>query len=238
VVELLRNRIVLGEYTEKLPAERKLCEELDASRWCVRLALERLGSEGLLLPVAGKRWRVLDLRADSGFELLTNSMSALGHNGFVARVHELLDFRAKHFVAAVDAMVHEKIEPSEEAGTALMRFGVGNRRVHADEVLADEDLAMLQLVSSQATFAETLAAHQIRRALAIVRSHFKLDFFLFHLAARFQPLHEAIRWRDRSRARLFAEDVANARNQLYLMLAREAVEPGEPVKARFIFGEN
>jgi DNA-binding FadR family transcriptional regulator len=238
VIRCLRERILLGEYVECLPGERKLCSEFEASRSCIRIALERLSAEGLVLPRAGRRWRVLGATNDSTFEVVTTSVSQLSYDAFVARLSELLELRTRHFVAGVDSLVRQQLEPSAEALSALADLGIGIERYKADEVLTNEDLVMKLLLTTELSFPSQLAAHQLFRALAEFRTYLKTDFYLRYLSARFNVLFDAIKWRDRQRALLFAEDVASARNSLYLRLANERGIAVEKQTAQHIFGEN
>lgn len=70
--DLLRERILAGDYAvgDRLPAERRLSEELGISRLTLRAALARLQSEGLVRPRQGDGVRVLDYRSEAGVELL------------------------------------------------------------------------------------------------------------------------------------------------------------------------
>jgi len=70
--DAIRDRILRGSYPvgERLPAERKLAEQLGISRLTLRAAIARLQSEGLLQPRQGDGVWVLDYRRDAGVELL------------------------------------------------------------------------------------------------------------------------------------------------------------------------
>jgi GntR family transcriptional regulator, transcriptional repressor for pyruvate dehydrogenase complex len=69
IYEHLRGAILAGEY-ESLPAERRLSEELGASRHAVREALKRLQQSGLIRISHGGATRVRDWRRHGGLELL------------------------------------------------------------------------------------------------------------------------------------------------------------------------
>ena len=69
VYEHLRGGILAGEY-ESLPSERRLSEELGASRHAVREALKRLQQSGLIRISQGGATRVRDWRRHGGLELL------------------------------------------------------------------------------------------------------------------------------------------------------------------------
>jgi GntR family transcriptional repressor for pyruvate dehydrogenase complex len=70
VYEHLRGRILAGEYAEALPSERRLAEDLEASRHAVREALKRLQQSGLVRISHGGATRVRDWRRHGGLELL------------------------------------------------------------------------------------------------------------------------------------------------------------------------
>src|SRR5579871_3489391 len=59
----LRERIATGTYRpdEFLPAERDLAREFQASRQTIRLAIDALRQEGLLIPEQGRGTRVVDI---------------------------------------------------------------------------------------------------------------------------------------------------------------------------------
>jgi GntR family transcriptional regulator, transcriptional repressor for pyruvate dehydrogenase complex len=69
VYEHLRDSILAGEH-ESLPSERRLSEELGASRHAVREALKRLEQSGLIRISQGGATRVRDWRRHGGLELL------------------------------------------------------------------------------------------------------------------------------------------------------------------------
>jgi GntR family transcriptional repressor for pyruvate dehydrogenase complex len=69
VYEHLRDAILTGAY-EELPSERRLSEELGASRHAVREALKRLQQSGLVRISQGGATRVRDWRRHGGLELL------------------------------------------------------------------------------------------------------------------------------------------------------------------------
>jgi GntR family transcriptional repressor for pyruvate dehydrogenase complex len=69
VYEHLRDAILAGEY-DSLPSERRLSEELGASRHAVREALKRLQQSGLVRITQGGATRVRDWRRHGGLELL------------------------------------------------------------------------------------------------------------------------------------------------------------------------
>jgi DNA-binding FadR family transcriptional regulator len=69
VYEHLRAAILAGEY-ESLPSERRLSDELGASRHAVREALKRLQQSGLIRISHGGATRVRDWRRHGGLELL------------------------------------------------------------------------------------------------------------------------------------------------------------------------
>jgi DNA-binding FadR family transcriptional regulator len=68
----LRGDILSGRYEpgEALPSERRLSEDLDASRHAVREALKRLQESGLVAISQGGATRVRDWRRHGGLELL------------------------------------------------------------------------------------------------------------------------------------------------------------------------
>lgn len=70
VYEHLRDAILVGDYGESLPSERKLSEDLGASRHAVREALKRLQQSGLIRISQGGATRVRDWRRHGGLELL------------------------------------------------------------------------------------------------------------------------------------------------------------------------
>jgi GntR family transcriptional repressor for pyruvate dehydrogenase complex len=69
VYEHLRGAILAGEY-DSLPSERRLSEDLGASRHAVREALKRLQQSGLVRISQGGATRVRDWRRHGGLELL------------------------------------------------------------------------------------------------------------------------------------------------------------------------
>jgi GntR family transcriptional repressor for pyruvate dehydrogenase complex len=69
IYEDLRARILAGE-AEELPSERRLAEDLGASRHAVREALKRLQQAGLVRITQGGATRVRDWRRHGGLELL------------------------------------------------------------------------------------------------------------------------------------------------------------------------
>ena len=69
IYEHLRTAILAGEY-DSLPSERRLSEELGASRHAVREALKRLQQSGLIRISHGGATRVRDWRRHGGLELL------------------------------------------------------------------------------------------------------------------------------------------------------------------------
>ena len=70
VYEHLRGAILAGEYGDQLPSERRLSEELQASRHAVREALKRLQQSGLIRISQGGATRVRDWRRHGGLDLL------------------------------------------------------------------------------------------------------------------------------------------------------------------------
>ena len=68
----LRGAILAGEYGagDALPSERRLSDELRASRHAVREALKRLQQSGLVRISQGGATRVRDWRRHGGLELL------------------------------------------------------------------------------------------------------------------------------------------------------------------------
>jgi GntR family transcriptional regulator, transcriptional repressor for pyruvate dehydrogenase complex len=69
IYEDLRSRILAGDLSE-LPSERRLAEDLGASRHAVREALKRLQQAGLIRISQGGATRVRDWRRHGGLELL------------------------------------------------------------------------------------------------------------------------------------------------------------------------
>jgi GntR family transcriptional repressor for pyruvate dehydrogenase complex len=69
VYDHLRDAILAGEH-ESLPSERRLSEDLGASRHAVREALKRLEQSGLIRISHGGATRVRDWRRHGGLELL------------------------------------------------------------------------------------------------------------------------------------------------------------------------
>jgi GntR family transcriptional repressor for pyruvate dehydrogenase complex len=70
VYEHLRARILAGAYLDALPSERRLADDLGASRHAVREALKRLQQSGLVRISQGGATRVRDWRRHGGLELL------------------------------------------------------------------------------------------------------------------------------------------------------------------------
>src|SRR3954453_2497284 len=72
IYALLRGEILAGRYEsgDALPSERRLSEELEASRHGVREALKRLQQAGLVAISQGGATRVRDWRRHGGLELL------------------------------------------------------------------------------------------------------------------------------------------------------------------------
>ncbi|MCB9673740.1 MAG: FadR family transcriptional regulator [Alphaproteobacteria bacterium] len=70
--DALRERILAGEFApgDRLPAERRLSEELGISRLTLRAAIARLQTEGLVQPRQGDGVRVLEYQRSAGVELL------------------------------------------------------------------------------------------------------------------------------------------------------------------------
>jgi DNA-binding FadR family transcriptional regulator len=69
IYEALRGEILAGDLAE-LPSERRLAEDLGASRHAVREALKRLQQSGLVRISQGGATRVRDWRRHGGLELL------------------------------------------------------------------------------------------------------------------------------------------------------------------------
>jgi DNA-binding FadR family transcriptional regulator len=69
IYEDLRTRILTGDISE-LPSERRLADDLGASRHAVREALKRLQQAGLIRISQGGATRVRDWRRHGGLELL------------------------------------------------------------------------------------------------------------------------------------------------------------------------
>src|SRR5688500_12446023 len=74
----LRRDILAGRYAvdEPMPSERKLSEDLGASRHAVREALKRLQQAGLVSISQGGATRVRDWRRHGGLELLLDVATA------------------------------------------------------------------------------------------------------------------------------------------------------------------
>jgi GntR family transcriptional repressor for pyruvate dehydrogenase complex len=70
VYEHLRERILAEAYVDALPSERRLADDLGASRHAVREALKRLQQSGLVRISQGGATRVRDWRRHGGLELL------------------------------------------------------------------------------------------------------------------------------------------------------------------------
>jgi GntR family transcriptional repressor for pyruvate dehydrogenase complex len=70
VYEHVRGAIMAGDYGDSLPSERRLSEDLGASRHAVREALKRLQQSGLIRISQGGATRVRDWRRHGGLELL------------------------------------------------------------------------------------------------------------------------------------------------------------------------
>ena len=68
--EHLRERILAEAYVDALPSERRLADDLGASRHAVREALKRLQQSGLVRISQGGATRVRDWRRHGGLELL------------------------------------------------------------------------------------------------------------------------------------------------------------------------
>ena len=70
VYEHLRERILAEAYVDALPSERRLADDLGASRHAVREALKRLQQSGLVRISQGGATQVRDWRRHGGLELL------------------------------------------------------------------------------------------------------------------------------------------------------------------------
>ena len=74
IVEQLRSDILEGRYPigSRLPAERKLSEQLQVNRLTLRAALSHLEAQGLILPRHGQGIVVLDYKETGNIELLAH----------------------------------------------------------------------------------------------------------------------------------------------------------------------
>lgn len=77
VVDLLVARIEAGEWTLRLPSERKLAEELEISRGTLRLALRKMEREKLIVAEPGKGTRILTGKKDQSLQRGTGSIGIL-----------------------------------------------------------------------------------------------------------------------------------------------------------------
>ena len=112
VLHELRRRLLDHEWAvgDRLPAERRLCEELGVSRLTLRSALARLEGEGLVRAHRGDGVRVLDPALHGGVELLPHLVAS-------GRM-ELLDpfLRLRRAVAAeAVAAARERATPADVA---------------------------------------------------------------------------------------------------------------------------
>lgn len=75
IVDLLRRRILEGEYPigSRLPAERKLAEELEVNRLTLRSGLRHLEAEGFLRPHHGQGVVVLDYKETGSIDLIAHT---------------------------------------------------------------------------------------------------------------------------------------------------------------------
>ncbi|MGG7574259.1 GntR family transcriptional regulator [Streptomyces sirii] len=112
LAESLRAKIDSGEYPPggKLPSERKLMEEYDASRNTVRLGLKRLVAEGLIFPSQGRAYMVH--RKDV---LIYNASRSEDHN--------------RRLAAGVDAWVQDI---HEQGRTPSQKISVSIEKSDAD----------------------------------------------------------------------------------------------------------
>ncbi|MFT3841784.1 MAG: GntR family transcriptional regulator [Myxococcaceae bacterium] len=202
-----------------LPSERSLAERYRANRTTVRLALERLRSEGLVISHPGVRWRLADPQRDAAFASFDGFIEAVGKHLRPAHVRELIEFRRREFSGAVDSRLVEGASVSPQA----RRLFEGLRHLsRADSVLTAEDELMTELMIGTGRVIEALAAHQIRRALVNVRTHLDLKFGLSANVPGFMRLLAAWDVGDRAETLLLADRVATEREALYVRLSTNA----------------
>ena len=159
IYEDLRGRILAGE-TRELPSERRLAEDLGASRHAVREALKRLQQAGLVSISHGGATRVRDWRRHGGLELLLETRE-LPAGLEVERA--VLEMRAsvgadaaRRCAARASAVVRAELEARAEMLAAETELDVRNSIYEAfwDLIIDGADnlayrLALNTLVSGQ-----------------------------------------------------------------------------------------
>jgi GntR family transcriptional repressor for pyruvate dehydrogenase complex len=159
IYEDLRGRILAGE-TRALPSERRLAEDLGASRHAVREALKRLQQAGLVSISHGGATRVRDWRRYGGLELLFE-LEELPAGLEIERA--VLEMRAsvgadaaRRCASRASAVVRAELEARAEMLAAETDLGVRNTIYEAlwDLVIEGADnlayrLALNTLVSGQ-----------------------------------------------------------------------------------------
>jgi len=155
--ETLRRRLLGGAWAvgERLPAERRLCEELGVSRLTLRAALARLEGEGLVRPRRGDGVRVLDPALHGGVELLPHLVAA-GQMELLGPFLQLRRAVAAEAVAAacvrvtaseLDTLQALADELAAARGEALME---GNLQFARQVVQLADNLPMLLLFNTVA----------------------------------------------------------------------------------------
>lgn len=130
--DLLRRRILEGVYAagDRLPAERKLSEELGISRLTLRAALARLESERLVRPRQGAGVTVLDWRTEADAGLLPH---LLAHGNVDELFPSFLELRR---AIASEATAAAAVRASDAELDALEAF--------ATELMSAEGEALLE----------------------------------------------------------------------------------------------
>lgn len=159
IYEDLRARILAGDVSE-LPSERRLADDLGASRHAVREALKRLQQAGLIRISQGGATRVRDWRRHGGLELLLE-LDELPAGLEIERA--ILEMRAsvgadaaRRCAARANAVVRAELEARAEMLAAEVDLGARNAIYEAfwDLIIDGADnlayrLALNTLVSGQ-----------------------------------------------------------------------------------------
>jgi hypothetical protein len=226
VAAVLRVDVLMRRYPGKdLPSERTIATRSDATRHTVRLALEVLKTEGLVKKNSVDRWELTDSDRDAAFTAFEGFIDVVPPNARPGRVRQLLAFRRRHFVGAVDARLVSGSEVTSAAKEALDKL----RYVAlAESVLAAEDELMTMLMLGGDNLFELLAAHQLRRAMEKVRGLLDLDFVLYPNVPGFMALVKAWDAGDRPAALRLADRVATEREAIYVRLMENAAVEHSP----------
>ncbi len=101
--EVLLEHILRGRWKEKLPGERKLCEEFKVSRPTLRIALNRLEKEGVLKKELGKVRKII-VDADQGV-----SESKVRVIGYLCPIptSDMLGYTSRK-IAAIEHYIHQQ----------------------------------------------------------------------------------------------------------------------------------